>query len=259
MFSEEFPSARQRQGQNILACSGGNDSVALIRWAHENGLRNVTVLFNDTGWAINWWGQRIEKIKDLCFDYGFRFDTTKSEGFKAMVRRKKGFPMAASKMQFCSDVLKTQPTLKWLTKHDPFHFAVIYTGKRRSESQHRAEHPRSVISDTRYKGRPSEHPLVDYADLDRDLMIEKTGLDILLHSSMECFPCVNSNRSDFRLLARYPDRIQEIADLEKEMGFTSKGKPRVMFRPYRHMGAIGIKEVVKWGLCDRGKYKTVAA
>lgn len=172
-----------------------------------------------------------------------------------MVRVKKGFPMAASKMQFCSSLLKKEPTNRWLNKNDPFHNAVIYIGVRREESQNRANHPRSIIADSRYGGRAMEFPLVDHVERERDFLVERSGLDILLHSSMECFPCVNSNRQNFRLLSRYPDRIKEISDLEKEMGFTSKGKPRVMFRPYRHMGATGIKEVVRWGLCERGQYK----
>lgn len=100
-----------------------------------------------------------------------------------------------------------------------------------------------------------EFPLVEYTEKERDFLIDRSGIDILLHSSMECFPCVNSNRSDFRLLAQYPNRINEIENLENEMGFTNKGKPRVMFRPYRYMNAIGIREIVKWGLCERGQYK----
>jgi len=243
---------------NIICCSGGNDSVALIQWAYENKLSNIIVLYNDTGWAISWWSDRMESIKKLCLKYGFKYAETESIGFKDMVRKKKGFPMAASKMQFCSDFLKTQPTNDWLLKNDPYFRAILYIGIRREESQNRANHPRSIIADTRYQGRAMEFPLVEYKTKERDFLIDRSGLDILLHSSMECFPCVNSNRSDFRHLAQYPDRISELADLENEMGFTSKGKPRVMFRPYRHMGAIGINEVVKWGLCDRGKYKNAS-
>ena len=42
---------------NVICCSGGNDSVALIEWAYLDALKNVTVLFNDTGWAIPWWNK----------------------------------------------------------------------------------------------------------------------------------------------------------------------------------------------------------
>lgn len=239
---------------NIICCSGGNDSVALIQWAKNNNLPNVTVLYNHTRWAIDWWESRMEQIKYLCKKYRFEYVTTKSIGFKDLVRLKKAFPMAACKMQFCSDYLKKQPTLKWLAKNDPNNNAVLYVGIRRCESRNRANHPRTIISHTKYAGRRMEFPLVEYSDMDRDLLMEPTNIDILLHSSMECFPCVNSNRSDFRLLSKYPDRIKELAELENEMGYTGKGKPRVMFRPYRHMGAVGINEVVRWGLCERGKF-----
>lgn len=240
--------------KNIICCSGGNDSVALIRWAKITGLKNVTVLYNETGWAISWWKGRMKEIRTLCCKYGFKYAVTKSEGFKNLVKRKKGFPMAASNMSFCSDYLKKQPTLEWLKKNDRGGNAVLYIGIRRCESQNRANHPRSIIADMRYDGRAMEFPLVTFSDMDRDLMQEPTGIDILLHGSMECFPCINSKRSDFRLLAKYPERIKELARLEKQMGFTGKGKPMVMFRPYRHMGAIGIQEVIKWGLAERGKY-----
>jgi len=239
---------------NILCCSGGNDSVALIQWAKNNGLKNVVVLYNDTGWAIDWWYARMKGIEKLCAEYGFNYASTNSIGFKNMVRMKKGFPIAASRMSFCSNYLKKQPTLDYLNKHDPLKKATIYIGIRRCESQNRANHPRTILADMRYGGRTMQFPLVTYTDMDRDLIQDQTGIDILLHGSMECFPCINSKRSDFRLLAKYPDRINELASLESEMGYTSKGKPRVMFRPYRHMGATGIREVIKWGLSERGKY-----
>lgn len=219
-------------------------------------LKKVTVLYNNTGWSISWWFKRMWQIKNLCKKYKFKYAETKSMGFKSLVRMKKGFPMAASKMSFCSDYLKKQPTLKWLKKHDPKGEAILYIGIRRCESQNRANHPRSIISATRYDGRAMEFPLVDFSDMERDLTMERTGIDILLHGSMECFPCINSKRSDFRLLAKYSDRIDEVAELEKEIAVMAKnGKDRYMFRKYRHMGAEGIKEVVEWGLCDRGKYK----
>jgi len=93
---------------NVFCCSGGNDSVALIQWGYESKISNITVIFNDTGWSIPWWADRMKEIKTLCKKYKFKYKTTKSIGFKDMVRWKKGFPMAASKMQFCSGILKTE-------------------------------------------------------------------------------------------------------------------------------------------------------
>jgi hypothetical protein len=71
---------------------------------------------------------------------------------------------------------------------------------------------------------------------------------------MECFPCINSNRADLRLLAEDESRVAFIENLEAEMGHTSKGKPRTMFRPYRYMGATGIREIIRWAQSDPGKF-----
>lgn len=77
---------------NIICCSGGNDSVALIQWAHEAGLSDVTVVYNNTGWAIDWWPERMQEIQALCDRYGFGYHETKSIGFADMARKKRGFP-----------------------------------------------------------------------------------------------------------------------------------------------------------------------
>lgn len=174
---------------------------------------------------------------------------------ESLVRRKKGWPMCACKMQFCTYYLKTLPTLEWLRENDLFKQAVIHIVIRREESQNRANHPYEIILDEKYEGRLQKFPLVEHKEMDRDFLIEKTGLDILLHSSMECFSCICSNRSDLIALSKDPQKIEEISKIENEMGFTRNNKPRVMFRPYRHMGATGIKEVIKWALAGRGKYK----
>ena len=46
---------------HIIFASYGNDSVALIQWAHERRLTDVTVLYSDTGWAADWWAERVLK------------------------------------------------------------------------------------------------------------------------------------------------------------------------------------------------------
>ena len=240
--------------QYIAFSSCGNDSIALIQFLHECGIKAVTVAYNNTGWAIEWWHTRVEKTRALCESYGYKFEEIESIGMEQLVRDKKGWPMAASKMQFCTDFLKTGPSRLWLREYDPFGDAICVTGVRREESQNRKDHPEH-IRDSKYEGRMRWFPLVEMKEPERDALIRRAGFDILPHGSMECFPCVCSNRSDFRMLSKYPSLIDKIEKIETEMGFTRNGKPRTMFRPYRHMGATGIREVVKWGIADRGKYK----
>jgi len=238
----------------VCFSSCGNDSIALIQFLKESGKKNVTVAYNDTGWAISWWRYRVQQTKLLCDKYGFKFVIIKSIGMEQLVRDKKGWPMPASHMQFCTDYLKTGPSRLWLRDNDPFKNAICAIGVRHDESLNRLNHP-EFIKDSKYEGRIKWAPLVAVNVSDRNDLIIRSKMTILSHSSMECFPCVCSNKADIKILALYPDRINLIEKIENEMGFTKKNKPRVMFRPYSHMGAIGIREIVKWGLSGHGKYR----
>lgn len=40
---------------NVISVSYGNDSLAMIQWAHENGLDDVIVVYIDTGWSGESW------------------------------------------------------------------------------------------------------------------------------------------------------------------------------------------------------------
>jgi len=46
---------------NVIFASYGNDSVALIQWAHDKGLRDVTVAYSNTGWAAQKWPMRVAR------------------------------------------------------------------------------------------------------------------------------------------------------------------------------------------------------
>lgn len=92
---------------------------------------------------------------------------------------------------------------------------------------------------------------------ERDALIVRAGFEPLPHRSMECSPCIYANRADLRMVPE--ERIAEIEALEKELGYTSKGKPRFMFRPRNYMGAQGIREVVRWAWSERGKFEPAEA
>jgi 3'-phosphoadenosine 5'-phosphosulfate sulfotransferase (PAPS reductase)/FAD synthetase len=239
----------------IIFSSGGNDSVALVQHAKDIGIDNAIVAYNDTMWAHPLWDKRMALVKKHAESLGFEYVVVKSKGFKQMVKDKKGFPMAASRMSFCTQVLKTIPTLEWLKNNDPHRKMTCCAGVRREESENRKYHPEWLYMTKLYEGRKRWFPIVDLLEKERNVLLNRAGFEPLPHSSLECFPCINSNRKDLRLLATMPDKIDEIELLETIMGYTSKGKPRVMFRPRNYMGATGIREVVKWGLSNHGKYK----
>jgi len=245
------------QPDHVIFSSYGNDSVALIQWAVENGLKNVAVVYSDTGWAAKEWEARAQTVEALVRSAGFTPLRTQSEGMEALVRRKKAWPMCASKMQFCTQALKLEPAERLLADIDPDGDAICIVGIRREESINRRTFPEWTEESEKHGGRNLWAPLVNYAKADRDLLLNTMGVEILPHRSRECFPCVCSNRGDLRMLTS--DRVEEIALIEDSMGHTSKGKKRTMFRPYRHMGAIGVREVHKWAMSERGKYEPEVA
>lgn len=235
----------------FVACSGGNDSVALIQLMFMQS-KDFAVVYNDTGWARSDWPVRIKQISDWCFARGIAFHVTASEGMESLVKRKKGWPMPASAMQFCTGELKEKPTAELLSRIDPDGELVIVTGRRREESQNRATLPLWEYASEKHGGRDVWNPLINHDTVQRDELIRAAGFEPLPHSSMECYPCVCANKSDLAMLLQTPERMDLIERIEIDMGFTRNAKPRVMFRPYRVGGGIGIRQAVMWGAGHRG-------
>lgn len=224
---------------NIISSSYGNDSIALIQWAHENDLPNVTVVYCDTGWSAPNWIERVSKGEELAKSYGFNVVRLKSMGMEELVRQKKGFPGNAQ--QFCTMHLKGVPFLMWLDEFDHAVEAKVLIGKRRAESRARANTPEFLPDSEYHGGRGLWHPLYKHTDDERNRLVERSGMELLPHRSRECEPCVNANRGDFLRLE--PELIARVSDLEVEIG-----KP--MFRPKR-FNAVGIYGVMRWA--EKGK------
>lgn len=233
----------------VVFSSYGNDSVALIQWAHENALEDVAVVYSDTGWSTADWRARVDNMEHWVRAIGFTPYRTTSEGFSDLARRKKGFP--TQRYQWCSYVLKIEPGMRWLAENDPNKSAICVVGARRAEANDplstRAKFPEYLIKSENHGGRMMLAPMVDWNEADRDAFIRRAGpgLEPLPHRSREC-KCINSNKKD--LIRLNEDDISEIEALEAEIG-------RPMFRPHRHLQAKGIREVVKWAHSDRGKYE----
>lgn len=237
----------------VVASSGGNDSICLVEFMIRNyELGTFLVLYNDTGWARKDWIPRMEMVSEMLKEKGVPFVSTISKGFKDVVRQRKGFPMPASSMQFCTQELKTLPTLNFLNEYDPDKEWTVVTGRRREESNNRAGLDMYEYETKSYEGRDVYNPLIMFDESKRDEFIVSFGLTPLPHSSMECFPCTCSNKDDLKELKNWPEKLIEVKELEVEMGHTSNGKPRVMFRPYRCGGGVGIESAIEWAVGERG-------
>lgn len=118
---------RDNKMKYLMATSMGNDSIALAQYMQENHKGEFGAVYNDTGWARKDWSARVAKFSAWCFDSGIPFYITKSEGLESLVRRKKGWPMPASNMQFCTEELKEMPTFVLMHKLDPTSIEVEIT------------------------------------------------------------------------------------------------------------------------------------
>ena len=76
-------------GSVVLGTSWGNDSVALVQWCVEQGLTDVTCLYNDTGWS--WlaygnqegWSERVDRMEAWARSLGYKTARTRSLGMEA--------------------------------------------------------------------------------------------------------------------------------------------------------------------------------
>lgn len=226
---------------NVISASYGNDSMAMIQFAHERALPAVTVVYCDTGWSAPGWFLRVEEGERLAKRYGFDAVRVKSLGMTELVRMKSGWP--GNGQQFCTAHLKGLPFLQWIDEADPEGKATVLIGKRRVESEARKNTPEFIEASEYHGGRRVWHPLYLHTDAERDALLARAGIERLPHRSLECNPCVNANRDDFLRLT--PGEVERVNDLEAEIG-------QPMFRPKR-FGTIGIHGVIKWAKDGRAR------
>ena len=221
-------------GPFVISSSYGNDSIAMIQYAYEHELPDVTVVYIDSLWSSPGWGGRVGKGEELAKRYGFHVVQIKSIGFEALVRERKGFPWSAK--QFCTMHLKGIPFLEWIDVFDKDRTAVVMIGKRRAESVARRQTPEYIQKSEYHGDRLVWNPLFNYTDEERDVLVFRSGMKLLDHRSQDCSPCVNANRKDFLMLTKA--QIERVNKLEVEIG-------RPMFRPKRY-GVVGIYGVMVW-------------
>ena len=64
----------------VIFSSYGNDSCALIQWAHEWQLEGVAVVYSDTGWATVGWEARVTEKEAWVRSLGFTPEMPDSAG-----------------------------------------------------------------------------------------------------------------------------------------------------------------------------------
>lgn len=229
---------------NVISSSYGNDSIALIQWALENQLPDVTVVFIDTGWSADGWLERVARCEEWVRSIGFTALNIKpAVQFEELMRTKKGFP--SQQFQWCSSFLKGLPFLTWIDEADPGHQAMVLIGKRREESNDRADIPEYVEGSIYHGGRTLRHPLYLHDAAQRDALLRRAGFEPLPHRSKECSPCINANKVDLMQLTQA--EIDKVKALEADTG-------QNMFRAKKKGGAVGIEQVIRWAYSGHGRF-----
>jgi hypothetical protein len=234
----------------VVSTSWGNDSVALIQWMHEQRKPGVVAIYMDTGWAADGWAERVARGEEWATSLGVEVAQTTSIGMEALVKRKKTFPRSG--MQFCTEILKIEPFVNFMDARDPEKLAICVVGVRREESARRRGYPEWVGESPAHGGRSVWAPLANYTEEMRNALLARAGFEPLPHRSRECSPCINSGKADIRLLEE--PTIAKIERIEAELGLSAKGQVRAMFRAKKRMGAVGIREVVRWANTTHGTF-----
>ena len=253
--------------KNLISISGGNDSIAMLQWVVENRHHfpdeEFQALYVNTGWAISWWAERMVKVREFCTKNDIKYNETGADlGFEDLVRKKGIFPNRIQK--YCTFELKVKPSVKWRKEHKfTTKNSRLLVGVRRDESARRAEY---TSLDER-EGFESLAPIVYLNEEERNELIIRAGFEVLETRSCECHPCIyEASKEALRRVE--PDRVELIANLEKDISDYTNAKRKLQNHPKYKKGEIfgmfnskhlgegkaGIREQVKWAYSPRGKY-----
>lgn len=232
----------------ILCYSGGKDSTAAVVYLlKERRLKNVLVVFCDTGNESPDTYQYIDYISTLLVSWGHPpIITLQGEySFYSLAKKKKRFP--SIKARFCTEWLKIVPKCRWIEEQEFEKDPILVMGIRKEESPARSSRQEWENS-TRVFGQTLWNPLIDWTveqvfDIHRRYGVEINPMYRLGFKRVGCFPCVNAGRLELKLLEKhYPERIDEIERWEKELG-------RTYFAPRKKDGVYhGVRWHVLWAL-----------
>lgn len=186
----------------VVRVNYGDESIALIQWLHEHQpeeFESIQVVYIDTGWGAEHWGERVQVGDALSRSYGFKVVLLKSPiDFQALILERGQFP--TPKFQWCAGFLKGIPLMKWLDEEDPAGEWTIALPKR--QALYRYELSQTLESCEYHGERRVWHPMIAVSHEERDALIRRAGFEPLYHRSLECDPCVNSTLLEIKHLSK---------------------------------------------------------
>jgi 3'-phosphoadenosine 5'-phosphosulfate sulfotransferase (PAPS reductase)/FAD synthetase len=201
-----------------IGISGGKDSTALLLWmVYESGIprEQMVATFCDTQNEADETYQHVVMLSEKVFPIQW----LRTEGFIQLAKRKGRFPSA--KARFCTQELKLLPTKAFLEDlSEQFEEVIPVSGVRRGESEERSKLPEWGNPLESYFGLKEWRPLIDWQI--EDVLAIHAKYDVPLNplygmgaTRVGCFPCINSNKREMRMLASsFPERINQIREWE---------------------------------------------
>lgn len=226
MTHDEIDALKARIGDRLIiaSVSGGKDSAAMCLHLQELGLPYRAV-FLDTGWE-----------HPATYDYlrgplaaaiGAVVEIRGKHTMPSLIRSKGMFP--SRQFQFCTEELKGNVIRDYVsTLADDGHEVVNAVGIRRGESVNRADASEWEWSDKLdcWVWRPlAAWSLSDVINIHQRHGLAPNPLYLRDFSRVGCFPCKNARKDEIRLAAaEWPQRMEEIAELEREMGNAARAR-----------------------------------
>ncbi len=220
---------------HIIISNYSKNSLALIQWAKQKQLENVTVCYIDTGWSAKGWLEYVAAAEEFSRQRGFHVQHLKSRiSFQDLMDIKRGFP--SQKHQWCSLHLKGITLLQWLDEIDSECRATLLMAKRNSEDSSEKPIPEFIEESEYHGGRRVWHPLFDLDNAQRDLLLSDINGIAPPVFVGECAPCINSSNAELSRLSEAD--ICKTEELEEELGVW-------MFSSLESKNTGGIRTVVQ--------------
>ena len=221
---------------HILRSNYSRNAIALIQWASEQRITDVTVVYIDTGWAAEGWLTQVAHYETWVQTLGFKTVQLKTnKPFAELMLMKQGFP--TRRYQWCSLHLKGIPFLNWVEQYDPTSQATVLLSRRNAD-QNSENLATEFIDCCEFHGnRKVWQPLYNSDDEQLNQLLQHTGLTQPAHLSGECAPCINSSVPILQQLTTL--EIERLTELEEDL-------ETPLFNPDDCGAANTIAEVVKW-------------
>ena len=224
---------RERIGERtvVLSLSGGKDSAAAGLYLREQGIPFVPV-FNDTGWEHPALYTHLDYLSGIFGPVTvLRSEIEIPEAYRAEVealeaRLGRASPMVRwcvkkamfpSRMRrWCTQELKARPFIQWAKAHPDELVNVL--GIRHDESAARADWPEWAqhpdVSSVEVWAPLIAWSVQDVVDIHARHGVTPCRLYLEGARRVGCWPCIQSNREELRLLAQDDVRVGILRDLE---------------------------------------------